>query len=77
MTKLHEIASWFKLKLPLTGNIKKTNYILFRTGHKLIKNTDLCIKIDNGNIEQVDRTKLLGVIINDRLNWNDHIKTDY
>ena len=27
------------------------------------------------NIEQVDHTKFLCVIINDRLNWNDHIKT--
>ena len=27
------------------------------------------------NIEQVDHKKFLGVIINDRLNWNDHIKT--
>ena len=41
----------------------------------LIKSTGLCIKIDNVNIEKVDNTKLLGVIINDRLNWNDHIKT--
>ena len=27
------------------------------------------------NIEQVHHTKFLGVIINDRLNRNDHIKT--
>ena len=27
------------------------------------------------NIGQVDHTKCLGVIINYRLNWNDHIKT--
>ena len=26
------------------------------------------------NIEQVHHTKFLGVIMNDRLNWNDHIK---
>ena len=72
--ELHKSASWFKLN-KLTLNIKKSNYILFRAGHKLIKNTGLCIKIDNVNIEQVDHTKFLGVIINYRLNWNDHIKT--
>ena len=27
------------------------------------------------NIEQVDHTKFVGVIINDRSDWNDHIKT--
>ena len=71
--ELHKIASWIKLN-KLSLNIKNTNYILFRMGHKLIKNSTLCIKIDNVNIEQVDHTNFLGVIINEKLNWNDHVR---
>ena len=70
--ELCNIATCFKLnKLSLI--VKKTNYILFRGGHKSIKNSGLCIKIDDVNVERVDQTKFLGVIINERLNWNDHI----
>ena len=72
--ELNKIANWFKLN-KLFINIKKTNYILFRAGHKLIKNFGVGIKIDNDNMEKVDHTKFLGVIVNDILNWNDHIKT--
>ena len=72
--ELYKIASWFKLN-KLSLNIKKTNYTMFRAEHKLIKNSGLCIKIGNVNMGQVDHTKILGVIINDRLHWNDHIKT--
>ena len=32
------------------------------------------LKIDQIVIDQVDKTKFLGVIINDNLKWNDHIK---
>ena len=31
--------------------------------------------IDNVPIEQVDKTKFLDVVINSKLNWNDHITT--
>ena len=34
----------------------------------------LHINIDSMIIEQVDKTKFLGVVINSKLNWNDHIK---
>ena len=50
---LCNIATWFKLN-KLSLNVKKTNYILFRGGHQSIKNSGLCIKIDNVNVERVD-----------------------
>jgi hypothetical protein len=56
-------------------NTKKTNYILFRGGRAKINNAGHSINIDGVSIDQVDCTKFLGVIINDKLNWNDHIKT--
>ena len=33
------------------------------------------IKTDNVPIQKVDQTRFLGVIINDKLLWNDHMKT--
>ena len=40
--ELNKIANWLKLN-KLYLDIKKTNYILFRAGNKLIKNSGLCI----------------------------------
>ena len=72
--ELSEIAVWFKIsKLSLI--IMKTNYILFHGGNKKVHNLGLEIMIDNVKINQVDHTKFLDIIINSRLNWNDHIKT--
>lgn len=70
-TELIKLSHWFKLN-KLSLNIKKTNYVIFRTKTKIIKNKPI-IKIDNIEIEQVTKTKFLGVIINETLTWNDHI----
>jgi hypothetical protein len=72
-TELEKIYVWFKLN-KLSLNIKKTNYILFQNGNKKINNNGLTINIDGTNIDQVGSTKFLGVVINSKLNWNNHIK---
>ena len=72
--ELSKIAVWFKIN-KLSLNIKKRNYILFHDGNKKVDNLGLEIWIDNVNVNQVDQIKFLGVVINSRLNWNDHIKT--
>jgi hypothetical protein len=71
--ELNKISDWFKLN-KLSLNVKKTSYILFQSGNKKINNAGLTISIDGITIEQADNTKFLGVIINSKLNWNDHIK---
>ena len=48
---------------------------MFRNKGKLIDDSNLNIIIDDINIEQVDSCKFLGVIINSKLTWQDHIKT--
>jgi hypothetical protein len=73
--ELSKISKWFKLN-KLSLNIKKTNYIVFQSGNiQPLKDPELNVFIDNIKIERVDKTKFLGVIINSRLTWNDHIKT--
>ena len=72
-TELYNISQWFKLN-KLSLNIKKTNYVLF--SNKFSKFVSLSnIKIDNVKIERVFQTKFLGVVINEKLTWDNHILT--
>jgi hypothetical protein len=72
-TELAKLSKWFAAN-KLSLNIKKTNFILFRTRNKKINYTPE-IKVDNVAVTQVTCTKFLGVLINDTLTWNDHIRT--
>ena len=71
--ELNKISYWFKLN-KLSLNTKKTNFIFFKSKTKSPYSIP-DIKIDNIKIEQVNKTKFLGVIINETLTWNDHIMT--
>ena len=69
--ELTKISEWFKLN-KLSLNIKKTNYIIFRSKYSksdINATGNLNIFIDNVKIEQVHETKFLGVIINSNLTW--------
>jgi hypothetical protein len=70
--ELLKISKWFKLN-KLSLNIKKTNYILFRSKRKTLTDRRMNIAIDGINILEVTKTKFLGVVINQTLTWNDHI----
>lgn len=63
------LKKWFDIN-QLSLNINKTNFILF--GNKKIK-IPIKLSIDDRAIEQVNQTKFLGVIIDDKLNWKAHI----
>mgnify|MGYP003438910792 FL=1 len=69
--ELSLLSKWLKVN-KLSQNIKKTNYMLFRTRNKKI-DTDLNISIDGIKLHPATKTKFLGVIINSTLTWNDHI----
>ena len=66
LNKLHIWLSVNKLSL----NVDKTNYILFGN-RKYIDN--VCISMNNSIITRVRATKFLGVIIDEKLTWKDHI----
>ena len=68
---LELISRWFKLN-KLYLNIKKTNFILFGNKHSKT-NAMPTITIYGTKIDQVSKTNLFGVIINQHLTWNDHI----
>ena len=66
---LGKMSTWFAVNRLLL-NISKTNYMLF--GNSML-GEDVIIHIQNVNIERV-RAKLVGVYVDDLLNWNVHIK---
>lgn len=67
--ELQKLHIWFSVN-KLSLNVAKTNYMLF-TNYS--KTTNIDIKIDNTTIDRVYVTKFLGVLIDDKLSWKDHI----
>ena len=56
----------------LSLNVLKTNYMIFTTKNKLSHDVD--IFVNNVRIERVHVTKFLGVQIDSKLNWKNHIE---
>jgi len=59
----------------LSLNIKKTNYIIFFPKSKCRQQqiTSFTIQIDGKTIERVEHARFLGVYIDEKLQWNEHI----
>ena len=55
----------------LSLNIGKTHFMVFTNEKKRLN--DLNILIDGTRIEEVKKTKFLGVIIDNKLSWKDHV----
>ena len=71
--ELIKLSLWFKVN-KLSLNILKTNFILFKTKARFIPdNIDVCI--DDVKITRVAYTKFLGVVIDENLDWKEHIST--
>ena len=64
------ITEWLKAN-KLSLNIKKTHYMCFSAKNKV--KPDISLKIDGEIIAEVTSSKFLGVIIDDKLNWKDHV----
>ena len=71
--ELSSVANWLKAN-KLTLHPEKTKFILFHPSRKKINLDDLSISIDDNKFARVDSTKFLGVIINQNLSWQPHIK---
>ena len=65
------VTDWLRAN-KLSLNLKKTHFILFRRQRARLKlNKELII--DNVKIDNARNTKFLGVIIDQQLNFSDHI----
>ena len=67
----HTIKLWYDNKL--TINHDKTCFILFHTKNKPLPRELLNIDIDGISIQRVTYTKYLGVGIDEKLNWHEHV----
>ena len=67
--ELKKLNTWFDFN-KLSLNVKKTNYMIFTS--RVVQN-ELELYINNEKIEKVQSTKFLGVVIDDKLNWKEHI----
>ena len=67
--ELLKLKQWFQTN-KLSLNITKTNYML--VGNKKIENP--CIQIDHQVLTRVEKTKFLGVTIDDQMTWKQHIQ---
>ena len=56
----------------LALNLKKTNYMIF-TKNKKIPPNNFIPKLNNIPIERKSVTRFLGVLLDDRLTWSNHI----
>ena len=66
---LDKMCTWFAVN-KLSLNVSKTSYMLFGN-NTLSANID--ITINGVNIDRVRVAKFLGVFIDEKLNWKDHI----
>ena len=67
--ELERIKIWLRAN-KLSVNIKKTHYKVFHC--TIIKHKRHNIKICGMNVTYARNTKLLGVIIDNKLRWSDH-----
>ena len=65
------VVEWLRIN-KLSLNLKKTHFIIFRRKRKkILLNNDLIM--DGVKINMIDKSKFLGVIIDQYLTFSDHI----
>ena len=65
------LFNWFNVNC-LTLNLKKCNFIFFTASHANTTSVP-AVRINNYDIIRVLSTKFLGCIVDQHLNWHDHI----
>ena len=68
--ELGNISTWLKIN-KLSSNVKNTHYMLF-SKHRS-KHMDAKITIDGHEIDQFVITRFLGMVIDNNLNWKEHV----
>ena len=69
--ELQKLYLWLNINR-LSLNVTKINFIIFHPYNKPLKQ-HITLKINNKAIMEKDNIKYLGVIIDSRLNWKNHI----
>ena len=69
-SELVKISDWFAVNR-LSLNVQKTHFMHFTNSRQYIEQN---LIIENQNIEKVENTKFLGIKIDDKLTWKNHIE---
>ena len=70
-SEIEKIVHWLRAN-KLSLNINKTHYVIFRSQkRKLLVHDD--IRVDGQTIECVESTKFIGVILDSKLTWGNHL----
>jgi hypothetical protein len=72
--ELIKIKDWLGAN-KLSLNLEKTHYIVFRSARSRRVLNDNILKIDNCIIERVEHIKFIGVTVDAKLTWVNHIKS--
>ena len=71
-TELKGVVNWLQAN-KLTLNVDKSNLVLFRKGNQK-NSTKIIVKIDKEQIKEKEYTKYLGLLIDNKLSWQHHVK---
>ena len=71
-SELQKVHGWF-LANRLTINLEKTSFMLFKSKNFIINDSVLKIQIGNCFIKRIEQTKFLGIIIDEKLTWKNHV----
>ena len=71
--ELSNIQEWLNIN-KLSLNVNKTKYMIFHNYQRDIKSCIPDVRINNQSIERVSEFNLLGLTIDEHLNWNAHIQ---
>ena len=69
--EIDKISEWFKAN-KLSLNLKKSNYVIFKSRQKRI-DIDLSLKINDHQITRAKEVVFLGVILDEHISWKPHI----
>jgi hypothetical protein len=70
-SELSKIALWMKANR-LSLNVSKTHFMIFRSKNIKLEVTNQLF-LDGTIIEMVSKTKFIGVMLDDKLKWDQHI----
>jgi hypothetical protein len=69
--EIDKISEWFKAN-KLSLNLKKSNYVIFKSRQKRI-DIDLSLKINDHQITRAKEVVFLGIILDQHISWKPHI----
>ena len=73
MRELEAIECWLRLN-SLFINVTKTEVMLFGTSQRLAKVDQFSVSVNGSAIKRFTEFKYLGVIFDEHLSWNEHVK---